>query len=151
MTRVLYFASPQLAVRTNRHEHLDDGCEPAFASDDPSENAATPCEGSPARFRAYNCHHEDHTLTVDVDYMGGGDAVGVEWYEYDLATADAIRQRTAAYRAGTYRVTASLDTGARASADWHFDEPRTHADPPLCVLVEPTGGVSIRRVPFDDL
>jgi hypothetical protein len=52
VTRVLYFASPDLVVRTNRHEYRDADCERAFASDDPTENAATPCEEPPAAFSA---------------------------------------------------------------------------------------------------
>lgn len=151
VTRVLYYASPDLVVRTNRHEYRDADCERAFASDDPSENGATPCEETPATFRAYNCHHEPHALTVDVDYLGDGNAVDVARYEYEHEIGDAVRQRTTAYRAGVYRVTATLDSGARDSGDWRFDEPRTRADPPRCVVVEPTGDVTIRRVPFDEL
>jgi hypothetical protein len=151
VTRVLYFASPDLVVRTNHHEYRSADCKRAFASDDPTENAATPCEGLPATFRAYNCHHEDHTLTIDLDYLGDGTATDVERYEYDHEITDAVRQTTTAYRAGVYRITAALDTGARDSADWRFDEPPTRSDPPLCVAVEPTGDVAIRRVPFHDL
>jgi len=151
VTRVLYFASPGLVVRTNHHEYREADCERAFASDDPAENAATPCEEMPATFRAYNCHHEAHALTVDLDHLGDGTATDVERYEYDHGISDAVRQRTTAYRAGVYRVTATLDNGARDAADWRFDEPRTRSDPPLCIVVEPTGGVAIRRVPFDDL
>lgn len=47
-------------------------------------------------------------------------------------------------------MTATLDSGARDSGDWRFDEPRTRADPPRCVVVEPTGDVTIRPVPFDE-
>lgn len=48
-------------------------------------------------------------------------------------------------------MTATLDSGARDSGDWRFDEPRTRADPPRCVVVEPTGDVTIRPVSFDEL
>jgi hypothetical protein len=121
-----------------------------FASDDPSENFAAVCEGGDAAFRAYNLHPDAHTVSVAVDYLGEDATTGVLQDEYFLGTTDAIKQGSVTYRKGTYRVTASLETGARASADWTLEREPTWEDPPLCVLVEPTGGLTIRHVPFHE-
>jgi hypothetical protein len=147
----LYYASADLVVRVGRFEDFYGDCRDVFASDDPTENFAAICEGGDAAFRAYNLHPEAHTVSVDVDYLGEEGATDVLAEDYFLGTNDAIQQESVTYRKGTYRVSATLETGARASADWPLDREPTWEDPPLCVLVEPTGGLAIRRVPFHEL
>ncbi|NHN40625.1 hypothetical protein G9C85_03100 [Halorubellus sp. JP-L1] len=147
----LYHVSADLVVRVGRYEDYYGDCEDVFASDDPSENFAEICEGGDAAFRAYNLHPDAHTVTVDVDYLDESGATDVLAEEYFVGTTDAVQQGSVTYRKGTYRITATLENGAHDSADWTLDREPTWDDPPLCVLVEPTGGLDIRRVPFQEL
>jgi hypothetical protein len=145
----LYYVSPDLVVRTGRLQDYYSNCEDVFASDDPSENFAAVCEGGDAAFRAYNMHPDAHTLSVTVHYRGDGGDERILEDEYFLGTTDAFEQGSVTYRKGTYRVTASLEGGPQATSDWELQREPTWEDPPLCILIEPTGGLVIRPVPFD--
>lgn len=147
----LYYVSPDLVVRTGRLEDYYSDCEDVFASDDPSENFAAICEGGDAAFRAYNMHPDGHTLSVTVDYLGEDGDERILEDEYFLGTNDAVEQGSVTYRKGTYRVTAALESGGRATHDWTLRTEPTYADPPLCVVVEPTSALTIRRIPFDEV
>lgn len=145
-----YYVEPSFAVRTGYYEDHYSDCEDVFASDDPDENFSTPCEEPPAGFRAYNLSPNARTLEVSVEYRG---EVTTEVFadQYFLGTIDAIEQESVTYRKGTYRVTARVEDGPTASADWELQREASYRDPPLCILVEPTGALTIRRVPFHEL
>ena len=147
----VYYVSSDLVVRTGRYQDYDSDCEDVFASDDPSENFAAICEGGDAAFRGYNMHPDAHTVSVTVDYRGENRDERILEDEYFLGTNDAVQQGSVTYREGTYHVTAALESGAKATYDWTLQTEPTYDDPPLCVVVEPTGGLTIRRIPFDEL
>lgn len=151
-----YFVAPKLTVGIGqpRPEHRD--CETVFAAEDDAENFATPCAESAASYRVYGFHPEPHNLTVTVEFLGAdGMATGSPQIaferEYALAPASSIRQNGVTYRQGQYRLTATLDTDAKATYQWSLSSSPGSDTPPVSVLVTPNAGVRIRRPPFPEI
>lgn len=151
----LYFVSSDLTVRAGDYDSQHFHCTDVFASSDPDENFAEVCEGGDAAYRAYNLHPEPHTVSVTVEFSGGGGAAEtnetVLEREYTLAPAAGVEQGSVTYREGIYLLRVTLDTGAEAMFHWDLRGESPADGPPVTVLVTPAGGLDIRTVPFHEV
>lgn len=147
----LYFVGPSLTVRAADYDDHYFHCSEVFAADDPAENFADACEGDDATYRAYNLHPTPHSLSVTVSLLGDGSPTTVLERRYDLGTTDGLKQGSVTRRRGTYRLTASLDSGPATSYRWTIRSAPTYEDPPVTVLVTPAGAVTVRRPPFPEV
>lgn len=147
----LYFVGPDLTVRVADYEDRYFHCSEVFAADDPAENFADECEGTHAEYRAYNLHAEPHDLSVTVSLVDDEQTQQVLEREYELGTTEGVQQGSVTRRRGTYRLTASLESGPTTTFRWELSSAPTYRDPPVTVLVTPAGGVTVRRPPFPEL
>jgi hypothetical protein len=144
----LFYVSPDLAVRVGDYEHYYDDCEDVYASDDPAENIVEPCEGGTAAIRLVNSHPDAHELDVSITHQDAAGTPEVFADEYFLGTSGGVTQESITYRRGTYRIAATADTDATATAEWELTSEQAYDDPIPTVVIEPTGGLTIRNVRF---
>ncbi|MFC6726110.1 hypothetical protein ACFQE1_17410, partial [Halobium palmae] len=147
----LYYVGPGLTVRVEELADRSSDCEAVFASSDPTENFAEPCEGRSASYCAYNLGPERHTLSVTVERRSASGAEPVLERTYELVPPNSssyldpgVRQGSVTYRRGTYRLTATLENEATATYRWKL---RSGSDSPVAIVVSPTNTVAVRRLP----
>lgn len=146
-----YYVAPGVTIRAGSYDSHYFDCEDVYASSDPTENFAERCSGDDASYRAYNLSPEPHTLSVTVEFLTDSGSEPVLERTYELGSTAGIRQESVTYRRGTYRLTATLETEATATFQWEIQSKPEWDDPPVTILVTPTSGVEIRRVPFPEV
>lgn len=144
----LFFVSPSLVVRVAGFEDRYFDCTEVFASEDESENFARPCEGEHAQYRVYNLHPAPHDLSVTVEYLGADEPTTVLEREYSVSYEQGVQQGSVTRRTGTYRLTASIADGPTATHEWDLSLAPLDSDPPLSILVTPSGELQFHRPPF---
>lgn len=144
----LFYVRNDLVVRVGDSEHHYDDCEEVYASDDPDGNFAQPCEGGDATMRLVNSHPDAHEIDVSITHLDAAGTPTIFADEYFLGTGFGATQESITYRKGIYRITATVDTGATATTEWEIDTEQAYDDPVPTIVIEPTGGLTIRRVRF---
>jgi len=144
----VYFVGDGLTVRVERLDNRHRNYKDVFSAEEPDENVEQPGEGSSAGYRVYNLDTNAHELSVTVDFLGGLTPAEAFSTEYTLAPTSGILQDSVTYRRGEYRITAELANGSSTATRWTVTKDENYGWGETSIIVDPAGGLTIRKPPF---
>lgn len=138
---VIYYVDGETTLRVGNRDFL--AFEQPYHSDNASKNIAPPKSGSGADFTLYNFDDEDHTVSVEISYVGSEQVDPVVSEEYRINAVSQLVQREISVREGRHRMRASMSNGSYDEYTWELTSRGAPSWQSLAVVVTRQGPVQI--------